>query len=172
MDFSAGFGAASGSFGVEIILYWGTQEAKDNGGLVIAIYLYGGIGIDLVESVVDFATITDLLIQYSDLMELDGVSALQTLMSFMTFNLSISVSGVLICGNENFKKASDYSGWFDTYSFSSKTINAAYSWSDKCTAYCIGGSIFSTSISWGISRSRIYYVLWKCSTQSGEIKED
>ena len=169
IDLSGSFGVAGGSVGLEVIVYWGTKEAEENGGLVVAVYGYGGISGDLVEGIREVSEITDLLLNNADLLKADGATALDALVNGLSFSAGISVSGVFVTADETFESAESYERWFDSYSYNGLFVKAAHAWSDCCKTYSIGGNLLSTSTKWGITRAKTFYKLLLCSTHQNKI---
>ena len=132
----------SGHGGAEVIVYWGTKEAKDNGGPVVAVYGYGGVAInDMAEEV---NSIVDLLLNNIELLKLDGASVLQTLLAGFSFKalktIELSASGILVWGNDFFENTKDYEGWFVTTSFNIFRLTGSYSVGKDCRTVTVGGS--------------------------------
>ena len=157
IELSGSFGNVGVSGGIEIIIYWGTEEAKANGGFVIAIYGYGSISADLVQSLEGMSDISDLLINNLDLLKMDGASAIDVIIESVSMKWDCSISGVLVTGNEDFNDVTDYKYGFDTCTVSGLSGKVSYSWSSCCKTISIGKKMNKTSF--GINYSKSYYYL-------------
>lgn len=146
--------AGAGTVGIEVICYWDVSECN-SGSPVVAVYVYGGISADLDDALLGsiVATITDnaeFLVQGSEA----EIIAVATLLSD---NFSMSVSGVLITGNEDFISTESYNGSFTSIGGSAGKLKGSFAYSDNCRSYALGRNLVGGSIlpSWGFSK--IYY---------------
>lgn len=155
LDGTLGYGPLAAEGGIEVVLYWGTEEAIEKP--VIAIYAYGGgsIGIDELGS--DVKNVADMLLKSADSLRMDGSNALSALLSSMKVECSVSVSGFIVTGDETFTSAQSYTGPFDSVTGSAIFFKGSYAWSDNCRVYSVGWTPYGGSV--GISYSRTYYKL-------------
>ena len=85
----------------------------------------------------------------------DGASALDVIIKGVNKNLDLSVSGVLVFGDETFDDVTDYEYWFDTCTVSGLSGKVSYSRSDCCKTISVGKKMNKTSF--GINYSNSYY---------------
>jgi RHS repeat-associated protein len=158
LELSLDSGGVSVSGGVEVIVYWGTEQAEQAGEPIVAVYCYGAGSLDVDVFSNEIADITELLKDNLDLLKMDGQSALDGVLSAFKPGLGGSVSGLLVYGNESFKNARSYTKDFTTVSGTAWHFKGSYSYSDCCRTVGVG---VSTS-GFGLSFSHSYYfLLWE-----------
>ena len=144
----------SASVGVEIICYWDTDECS-TGGVVIAGYIYGGISFDpgnpLLASIL--ATITD----NTDLLISGSEAEILALAAIIGDTYSLSVSGVMIAGNEEFVTTESYEGSFTSIGGSIGKAKGSVAYSENCYALALGVNIWGGSLSSVPSISKTVY---------------
>ena len=163
LDASASLGEISGGAGVEVVIYWGTEEAKELGEPVVAVYVYGGGSLDIALLAEDITNITNLLTESVELLKIDGASALEaaTLTGQHSLSGAVTLSGFLVLGNEGFKDSKNYTEGFDTFSAGYGKGRINYAWSDCCQTVGVGVSVFGGSAGWSVMRGKSYYgLLW------------
>lgn len=130
------------SVGIEVILYWDVEECID-GAPVIAVYVYGGVSIDVndpfLASIV--ATITD----NSDLL-LDATGAsIMTVAALIGDSFSVGVSGVLVIGNDQFVSTKSYEESFSSVGGTFGKSRGSIAYSESCTTFSAGYNIIGGS---------------------------
>jgi len=142
---SLGIGSIGGSIGagIEVIIYWDTQECADLGKPIVALYTYneGGAYLDTQEVYNQAKEIAELLLENIDLIKIDGTNAIQAILSgsvSMNASLSFSFSLVGVFGNSKFYGAHSYEEKFDNFSAAAGSIKYGRGWSDSCVAHSIG----------------------------------
>ena len=147
-QFDISFGCASA--GLEIICYWDVEECS-NGGVVIAGYIYNGASVPVNNPIVAdiITTITDNLGSIREGSE----DTLMMVGAMLSKEFSISVSGLLITGNEDFINTESYLGPFTSVNVKLGKVSGAYAYSDSCIAYALGYNFVGqpAKVSWGIS---------------------
>ncbi len=145
--------------GIEVVLYWGTEEALLAESPVVAIYAYGGgsLDADIFSSSID--TAKKLLTQSSASLRANTDAALSGVLTKVkgTLSADISVSGFLVLGNEKFKKAEDYTKGFTVGSIGVGKYKFNYAKSDRCMTIGIGRSMFGLSSAISIHSGKYYY---------------
>ncbi len=154
------------SYGFEVIIYTDPKVCGDKDFLVVS-YCYTGYDVsigelqqvtDLVETLITtFAFETDCI----------NVETFYSAVTFIYNGAGISGGAFLLYGDDDFSTPNDYSGGFETWSFSGKvkdaTVTFFHSFSDKCDAYGFKvGAHFDglrsrTSHRFGIAYSRSDY---------------
>lgn len=159
LDGSASLGEVSGGGGVEVVIYWGSEEAEELGEPVVAVYFYGSGSLDIGLLTKDIATIIDLLVNSVDLLKADGASALEATLLTGKHSLSgaLSLSGFLVFGNEQFKNTESYTEGFDTFSAGLGKGRVSYAWSPCCKTVGVGVSVWGGSAGLSILRGKSYY---------------
>ena len=162
IDGSVGVGSFSGCGGGEVIVYWDTEESNDAGKPIVAIYGYGGGSLDISNLSKDVYNIADLLVENSAMLQGNPEKVLSGLLeSVVSANASVSVSGVIVVGEEKFKSAGDYEGSFTTTSVNLWHVKGSRSQGDSCHSWSIGGTFAVKPSRIGISRSVTKYkLLW------------
>ena len=144
----------SGIVGVEVICYWDVDECA-NGGATIAVYTYCGFSLDTSDALLAsiLATITD----NSNLLAGGCETGIVALAALIGDTFSLSVSGVLITGTEDFNATESYTGSFTSVGGSWGKVTGSYAYSENCKAYSLGGNVAGGSLlpSWNISKT--YY---------------
>jgi hypothetical protein len=156
MPIGAGFqfeiDAGNGTVGIEIIVYWDVEECS-NGGLVIAVYTYGGLSVPCNDPYLGsiLAVITD----NSQILSEGNEEAIIAIATLLSDTFDIAVSGVLITGNEDFINTESYNGSFTSIGGNLGKLKGSVAYSENCIGYALGynvvGSIFSAG--WGISKT-------------------
>lgn len=145
----------SATVGIEVICYWDVDECA-NGGVVIATYVYAGFSFDMSDPLLGsiLATITD----NSDMLVSGCEAEILAFAALIGDTYSISVSGVLVTGNEDFRSTESYQESFTSVGGGWGKIKGSYAYSENCRAYSIGANIAGGSLlpSWNISKT--YYV--------------
>lgn len=145
------------SVGIEVILYWDVDECE-NGAPVIAVYIYGGVSVD-----VNNAYIASVLGMITDNASLligeDGSGAgVMALAALLGDSFSVSVSGVLIVGNDNFNSTKDYEKSFTSVGVNWGKVRGSIAYSESCTTLSVGVNLVGGANllpSWGVSKT--YY---------------
>ena len=158
LEGSGGTGGVSISGGVEVIIYWGTEQAELAGEPVVAVYSYLGGSVDALELVPEIGQVTDLLVNNAELLKLDGATAVDGILSTLSLSGSVSASGLLVYGNKDFKNASNYEGGFDTVSGTAWHFKGSYSWSKTCRVVGVGVSTSKFGLSYSHSE---YSLRWE-----------
>ena len=147
-----------GIVGVEIICYWDTDECS-NGGVVLAVYTYCGFSISTSNALLAsiLATITD----NSGLLASGCETGIVALAALIGDTYSLSVSGVLITGTEDFTATESYTGSFTSVGGSWGKATGSYAYSENCKAYSLGGNVAGGSIlpSWNIAKTYYQQIL-------------
>jgi hypothetical protein len=136
---SIGFSAG---IGFEVIVYWGTQECKDHGEPIVAVYVYnagsGYLDTDALRK--QILEIADLLLNCVDLLKIDGVNAVQAILNNakLNFSASFSASVISVWGNSKFYGVDSYLERFDNLSVTAGSIKYGYAWSDSCKTHSLG----------------------------------
>ena len=143
--------------GLEIILYWDVDESND-GAPVIAVYIYGGLSLDANNPYV--AAIVGMITDNADLLiGEDGSGAcVMALASLLSDTFSVSVSGLLVLGNEDFKSTRDYEKSFTSVGGTWGKAKGSVAYSETCTVVSIGANVIGKPNllpSWGVSKT--YY---------------
>ena len=161
VDGSISFLTASADAGIELICYWGTEEAQTLDKLVFAVYGYGGGGVTISDYSEQIDFITQIVYESMDQLAMMGADEVQALLKGKLIDTSISGSIMVITGNEGFKDAYNYEGHFETATVGAGHVKLFKSWGHTdesgCEVYGGGGST-----SWSLpyySRSSSEYVL-------------
>ena len=143
--------------GVEIIVFWDVEECTD-GNPVVAVYVYGGIAVNTEDAFI--ASILALVTDNADL--LTGGSeqitiGLATLTALITCNFSISVSGLVVMGNEQFTSTESYTGSFTSIGGGWGKIKGGIAYSESCYVVSVGGNIVGNKAipSWAFQKHTI-----------------
>jgi len=135
------------SVGFEIIVYWDVEEGSLENPIV-AVYDYSGgstnFGDEYLGSII--ATVknnTNLLTSGTE----KGITAV---IDILKKNYSVSVSGLLIMGNDEFRSITSYEGPFVSLYGSANHVKGALAVSSNCVAFGVGGTS-SLAPSWGLS---------------------
>jgi len=146
--------AGAGTVGVEVICYWDIPECND-GNPIVAVYVYGGVSVDLDDALLGsiVATITD----NSDFLVRGSEAEVIALATLLSNNFSMSVSGLLITGNDDFTSTESYTESFTSVGGAVGKIKGSVAYSASCYAYALGYNLVGGSIipSWGFSKT--YY---------------
>lgn len=142
--------------GVEVIVFWDVEEAVNNP--VIAVYVYGGISIETDDPLL--GSILAIVTDNADLLTGDQgnlTMVLSSLTALISNNFSVSVSGVIIMGNEDFTSTNSYSGSFTSVGGGFGRIKGGVAYSESCYAISIGGTLVGSKVipSWGVTKT--YY---------------
>ena len=153
VDVSAGLA----TMGVEIICYWGTDECK-NGGIVIAVYAYGGASINMNDAWI--GSIIAIITDNSKYLESNYGTALLAILAMLGDGFSFSVSGLAVFGNEKFTSTEDYTGSFTTVGVGWGKARGSYSYSENCRTVSVGGNLIGSQLlpSWGVSKTHYWQV--------------
>ena len=162
IDGSVSVGSVSGCGGVEIIIYWDTEETEEAGKPIVAIYAYGGASLSYSDLTKDVSNITDALVNNIESLQGNPEQVLSGLLeSLITTNASVSASGVLVVGEKNFRSAKDYEGTFTTTSVNLWFVKGSRSQGDTCHTWSVGGLWSATQSSFGISQTiTSYKMIW------------
>lgn len=143
--------------GVEVILYWDVDECND-GAPVIAAYIYGGVSVDVNDPYL--ASIIGIITDNADLLaKEDGSGAnVMALAALIGDTFSVSVSGLLVLGNEDFNSTRDYEKSFTSIGASWGKARGSIAYSESCTTISVGLNLIGGNNllpSWGVSKT--YY---------------
>lgn len=135
--------AGAGTVGVEVICYWDIPECND-GNLIVAVYVYGGVSVDLDDALLGsiVATITD----NSDFLIRGSEAEVIALATLLSNNFSMSVSGLLITGNDDFTSTESYTESFTSVGGSVGKIKGSVAYSSNCRAYALGCNLVGGSM--------------------------
>ena len=138
--------------GMEVIVFWDVEECE-NGRPVIAIYSFDGLAFDLTDPKLGSLLIT--IEDNIDLLTCGTEKGVNELVSILKSGFSVSASGLLIWGNEDFTSVWSYEGAFTAFSASISRVKGAIAWSSSCVAASLGASILGTKkgIHWGVSKT-------------------
>jgi len=145
--------------GLEIICFWDVSECSD-GGITIAVYLYGGVSMDVDNPLI--GSILAMITDNSQLLLYGNEESLMLLATLLSNEFSVSVSAVLITGNEDFTSTESYEGSFTSVGAGLGKVKAAVAYSDTCVAYSVGAVIAGSPKilpSWGVSKTYYEQVL-------------
>ena len=143
------------SVGIEIILYWDVDECV-NGAPVIAIYAYGGISVDVNDYFI--ASIVGIITDNADLLLDETGAGVMAVAALIGEGLSVSVSGVLIVGNDNFTSTTSYEESFTSVGVNAGKFKGSVAYSESCTAYSVGYNVIGgSSVFPSSSVSKTYY---------------
>ena len=141
--------------GIEVIVYWDVEECQ-NGAPVIAVYMYGGISIDVTDP--NVVAILGMITDNASLLVGEDESGTLTmaLASCIGDTFNVSVSAVLIFGNDDFKSTKDYEESFTSVGASFGKAKGSIAYSDTCMTISLGVNLMGTSNllpSWGVSKT-------------------
>lgn len=147
-----------GTVGIEVIVYWDVQECNSGENFTVAVYAYGGVSIDCADPLLGsiLATITD----NSDIFVSGSEAEIIAMATLLSEGFSMSVSGVLICGDESFNSTESYQESFTSVGASIGRIKGSLAYSNNCRAYSLGANIVGAKPipCWGISKSYYYQI--------------
>ena len=154
IQFEVNIGNATG--GIEIIVYWDVDECEGKG-FQVAVYCYGGISLDaddpfLASIMAAFMDNVDMFVDASDVEIMAAAMMLSN-------NLSASISGVVIMGNENFTSTESYTEDFTSVGAGCGIVKGGFAYSDSCVALSLGRKYDTTfSLIPSLSVSDTYYI--------------
>jgi hypothetical protein len=126
------------SVGIEVILYWDVEECI-NGAPVIAVYVYGGVSVDVNDYFI--ASIVGVITDNADLL-LDSTGAgVMTVAALIGDSFSVSVSGVFIVGNEQFVSTKSYEESFTAVGGGLGKAKVSMAYSESCVAFSAGYNV-------------------------------
>ena len=156
--------------GVEVIVYWDSTVCN-GGNPILAVYVYGGVSPemgDIIQQAVVAMSCDDALLSG----ETQTITlSLSALTASLSNSYSLSVSAVLIVGNDLFDDITDYEGTFVSIGGSAKFLKGSFAYSDKCCAATLGGTLSSSTLSFGFSKTyyELYYDTVLGKTQTGTL---
>jgi len=150
----------SGSFGLELIIYW-DEQITSGGSPIVAIYDYRGVGGGIAMSQTDAA---QLLNQFAPSIEqitkkapaLKNMSKSE-LTDFLHGEVGLTASVLLISGNELFTDEYSYEKGFSTETIQAGKIKLSHSWSESCQVVGAGYDFLAKWYDIGYSRSLSRY---------------
>ena len=143
------------SVGIEIILYWDVDECV-NGAPVIAVYVYGGVSVDVNDYFI--ASIVGIITDNADILIDETGAGVMAVAALIGDGLSISVSGVLVVGNDDFTSTTSYEESFTSVGANVGKVKGSVAYSESCTAYSLGYNVIGgNSIFPSYSVSKTYY---------------
>ena len=122
----------------------------------MAIYFYGGGSICVDQFATEIELATQLLTENAAALTIDSEAVMNEILKHFTPSLNLSISGFVVWGNSKFKDAGSYTEGFDTVSLNLWHVQAAYSWSDCCRTFSLGGT---AKQQYGVTRSKSFYWL-------------
>ena len=153
--------AGHGTMGLEVILYWDPNVCGE-GNWVIAIYSYGGVSMEFSDPWL--ASIVAITTDNADLLMADAENNVNKVLLFIASTLgdgfSLSVSGLIVFGNEDFTSPKSYEQSFTSVGGGLGKLRASVAYSDtgfaiSCGYNCLGGrKILPT-----VDVSKTYYKL-------------
>ena len=141
--------------GVEVLFLWDISECKE-GKPVVAFYVYDGVSADVLDSLQ--ASILTYVADNTVIFEngsVDPLVCVDGLISMLKSDYSISASGFLVFGNEDFKDTSSYCQDFTSVDGSLGKWKGGIAYSPSCYTVSVGRTILGGNLlsSWSVSKT-------------------
>ncbi len=121
--------------GFEIIVYWDVEECSE-GQAIIAIYSYSGVSANFLDK--NLGSIVSTIKDNISTLTSGTTDAISTVVDILTGKYSVSISGLLLLGTNEFTSVTSYEGPFVSMYGSFKHIKGSVAVSNNCIAIGIG----------------------------------
>ena len=141
--------------GVELIIFWDVDECQ-NGAPVVAMYIYDGVSVNVSDALQ--ASILSYVADNTNVFEdgsVDPYVLIDGLVTMLQQDFSISASGFLVFGNEDFSSTLSYCKEFTSVGGSAGNWKGSVAYSSSCFTVSVGKNLVGGNClpSWGVSKT-------------------